>query len=74
MNPVRLQRGNGKDQSVVAAELERRVRGFPVPPDGKFDPSKASREELLYYGLPPRPDRTRQPQAYAAWHTGFGAR
>jgi len=58
---------------VVFEELRRRFRGFPVPADDKrFDPSHASQEELLYYGLPPRPDPRSQPRVYEAWQRGFG--
>jgi hypothetical protein len=36
-------------------------------PPADFDPVTASDDELASYALPPRPDATAEPQAYASW-------
>ncbi len=38
----------------------------PVPPP-HFDPLAASDEQLDFFGFPPRPDASQNPQAYAFW-------
>lgn len=48
----------------------RRIKGFPVP-DGPFYPADATIDELLRYGLPPRPDAGTQPQLRRAWDRVF---
>jgi hypothetical protein len=61
------------DRTAFFETLQQRFRAFPVPADkGNFDPSKASQEELLYYGLPPRPDPRIHPQVSEIWQKGFG--
>jgi len=42
------------------------VVGYPELPSG-FDPRTASDEELRRYGLPPRPDPHKAPEAYSRW-------
>jgi hypothetical protein len=41
-------------------------RPKPAPPAG-FNAFAASNEELQHYGFPPRPDRAKDPAAYAFW-------
>jgi Peptidase A4 family len=48
------------------------VRLFELPPT-RFDPIKASAEELSQYGYPRRPDRGRHPDLYAAWNERVSA-
>jgi hypothetical protein len=42
--------------------------GVPAPiPPTHFDPVAASDEELAFFGFPPRPDASNNPQEYAEW-------
>lgn len=52
-------------------DLAQRFSGLPVP-EAAFDPSTASPERLLQYGLPPRPDDAAHPTLRRAWDRGFG--
>ena len=52
-------------------DLVRRFTGFDVP-DQIFDPSTAPPALLRQYGLPRRPDATRQPLLRQVWDRGFG--
>jgi Peptidase A4 family len=45
----------------------------PKPPEG-FRPLDASAEELANYGVPPRPDRERDPRAFASWQRRWSRR
>ena len=56
--------------SVRKSDVLRRVRTYPSPPKN-FDPHKASQEELLRYGLPPRPDPDKQPEFARLWKRIF---
>jgi len=49
-----------------AAPARKGVRVFPPPLKG-FDPFTATKIELARHGLPPRPDRERQPVQAALW-------
>ncbi|MFL5256850.1 MAG: G1 family glutamic endopeptidase [Rhodopila sp.] len=49
-----------------------RTHGFPLPPGGQANPSDWAPSDLMYYGLPQRPDRTILPAAYDAWMAMFG--
>jgi hypothetical protein len=51
--------------------LAERFTAFPVPQE-TFDPSKATPEELVRFGLPPQPDAYAQPQLREAWDRAFG--
>jgi hypothetical protein len=48
-------------------DLKKRLRPTPPPPAG-FDPLNATSDELVHFGLPPRPDRDRYEAAYGVWH------
>ena len=54
----------------VLAEVYKRTKFFPVPPE-HFDPRAASDFQLRYYGIPSRPDRNTQPNQYTFWWKMF---
>ncbi len=56
----------------AAVALSQRFRGFDLPKDIDFNPTQASPDTLLALGLPPRPDRFRQPVLYKLWNAVFG--
>ncbi len=53
-------------------DLEKRVSGFAIPDGGNFDPTHADDETLRKFGLPPRPNRDREPRRYELWMAMFG--
>jgi Peptidase A4 family len=63
--------GKGEVSDTVIADLERRFTGFAVP-EGTFDPSTATADQLMKFGLPPKPDPECQPLLRRAWDIGFG--
>jgi hypothetical protein len=50
----------------LLADAKKRTTFFPLPPQN-FDPLTASSEELLYFGLPLKPDPKTQPEQLAFW-------
>jgi hypothetical protein len=54
-----------KGKPVVPPETKR-VRSFPAPPKG-FDAEKATKKDLLRFGVPLRPDPSRVPGLAAIW-------
>jgi hypothetical protein len=56
----------------ILGDLRKRFRGFPIPPKGVLDVAKASPALLAEFGVPPKPDRFRQPVQYRLWSTAFG--
>ena len=63
--------GRGEVSDTVLADIERRFAGFAVP-EGIFDPSTATADQLMQFGLPPKPDPECQPLLRRAWDIGFG--
>ena len=63
--------GKGEVSDTVLADIERRFTGFAVP-EGTFDPSTATADQLMKFGLPPKPDPECQPLLRRAWDIGFG--
>lgn len=57
-------------EALQASSLVRRFTGFPGAE--RFNPAEAQVDELLRYGLPPRPDADLQPLARQAWDHAFG--
>jgi hypothetical protein len=51
----------------VWVELNKRVTFAKASPPPGFDPLAATQGELELFKLPPRPDRTTNPRAYANW-------
>jgi hypothetical protein len=45
-----------------------------APPPSSFNPLMASNDQLLRYGLPPRPDASKSPKLYAQWMQGMSIR
>jgi hypothetical protein len=60
----RATEGNGN--SDLIAEIKKRIVFFPGPPQ-RFDPRFADPASLQKYGLPPKPDRLREPERFAFW-------
>ena len=60
-----------RGSDTVLADIERRFAGFAVP-EGIFDPSTATADQLMKFGLPPKPDPECQPLLRRAWDIGFG--
>jgi hypothetical protein len=56
-----------KDRLDMTAEHLPKLKPLPSPPAG-FDPLKATNEELIKVGIPPRPDPKTQPGLYAKWN------
>ena len=48
-------------------DLKARLHLTPLPPAG-FDPLTATNDQLVHFGLPPRPDQHRYEAAYGVWH------
>ena len=59
------------DPDPAAESAAQRVTAFPVPAEN-FDPTQAAPEELVRFGLPPRPDADAQPRLREAWDRAFG--
>lgn len=55
-----------KRRILIADELTKYHRFFPVPPSG-FDPLKATDAQIANYGFPRRPDPSIHPRLHAQW-------
>jgi hypothetical protein len=56
------------DQAVVT--LLDRIEDFPIPPE-TLNLLTATPEQLLHFGLPPRPSARAEPELYAVWRSFF---
>ena len=52
-------------------EIERRAHAYPTPPK-ELDLLQAPDAQLAKYGLPPRPDKAKEPELYQLWNKLLG--
>jgi hypothetical protein len=50
-----------------------RIEDFPYPPED-LDLLTATQGQLIFYGIPPRPDPDREHELYSVWSSFFSPR